>query len=519
MRSNISTLDGRAFDVVVVGGGINGAAAAQYLRADGFNVLLIDKNDFGSGATSRSSRLLHCGLRYMAPRASTWEYVRNPNLFVQKLRKARTVFGEYQQLRKESPQRLRPIKLVVPLYDTEPVFGWQVDLGAWLMGARSSASPINYRRYSGANIQAAPLANVLGNPEKLKSIITFEDCQFIWPERLCVDSALDAERMGATVRNYVKATAWSKLPDGNWEITLDDMLTPGNTARVKTNAVVNTAGPWVDDVNKAAAKAVNVTPRRKVTGTKGAHILVQLPPEFQAGVLVANNRDGETIACMPWYGLHYFGPTETVYEGDLDDVRPLEEDIAYLIDEANFLFPGLKLKRQDVRFAWAGIRAVTYAADLPKGNRVATAAVFDQSDEGLENVFSLTWGPVNQHRVAAKRLLAAISRRIRPSLSKTTLSHEVRGTTTASSRPVHRQQPDVTVEDLLYAARNEHPQTLADLLFRRVNLGWGGFLRLDDVRRIAAEVSPLMEWDVARQEKEVSDFAGYLKRYHLYDLT
>ena len=107
MRSSLSQIDRQRYDVLVVGAGINGASAAQHLAAAGYSVLLVDKDDFGSGTTSRSSRLLHCGIRYFVPGGSMWEFARHPGRAIAALRMARMAMTMRGQMKRSTGERLR----------------------------------------------------------------------------------------------------------------------------------------------------------------------------------------------------------------------------------------------------------------------------------------------------------------------------------------------------------------------------------------------------------------------------
>jgi glycerol-3-phosphate dehydrogenase len=129
----------------------------------------------------------------------------------------------------------------------------------------------------------------------------------------------------------------------------------------------------------------------------------------------------EPFYCVPWRDMHYFGPTETLYEGDIDDIRPLEEEISGLIDEANWLLPSLRLARDDVLFAWAGVRPLTYDPELPKGKR--SREVHDLAPDGIPGIFAVTAGPIMTHRSAGAELTGIVTSRLRPSRNPQTLSY------------------------------------------------------------------------------------------------
>ena len=128
MRPPLNELDGEKYDAVIIGAGVNGASAAQHLSAAGYSVLLIDKGDFASGSSSRSSRLLHCGLRYLAPGASMWDFARHPGMLATALRMAKQAMESRAQLVTTAPERVRPMKFHFPIYRDGPYAKWQIGL-------------------------------------------------------------------------------------------------------------------------------------------------------------------------------------------------------------------------------------------------------------------------------------------------------------------------------------------------------------------------------------------------------
>ena len=121
-------IDGRTFDVVIIGGGISGASSAQHLAAAGFDVLLVEKNDFASAATSRSSRLLHSGLRYLAPPKTFWDFIKKPASFLAAIDTARKSAKVGDELLRNLPNRVRQTRLLLPVVETAAFRGWQIDL-------------------------------------------------------------------------------------------------------------------------------------------------------------------------------------------------------------------------------------------------------------------------------------------------------------------------------------------------------------------------------------------------------
>ena len=510
MRKPLSDLEGQRFDVIVIGAGVNGASAAQHAAAAGYSVLLIDKGDFGSGSSSRSSRLLHCGLRYLAPGGSMWDFVKHPSRFRYAVKMAKTAMDCRRDFVQATPERAKPMTFCFPFYKGGQYAAWQIDAAFKLLTFLGPKDvPLGYKRLSLEEGRNTPLVKWLRDYDRLDGIATFCEYRFDWPERLCVDMALDAERMGAVARNYTAASSQSRNGDGSWRVTLQDALNGADSATVEGAVILNTAGIWIDRVNRAAAE----NPKRRITGTKGVHVMVQLPPECADHGIATLHRENEPFYCVPWRGMHYFGPTETVYEGEEDSIAPTEQEIEWILGEANYLLPSLNLKRGDVHFAWAGVRPLTYDPEQPRGARVRL--VHDLAEDGMPNVFAMTAGPVMTHRSAGAELTEVISSRIAPSGEAQDLSHAARlFPEMQNSPPLDTDHPAVKLSDLVHAAEKEQATDLIDLLFRRTGSGWDRGMGADAARKAAETVAATLGWDAARIDAEVARYHAYLAEQH-----
>lgn len=504
MRGPLSTLDRRTFDVIVVGGGAAGASASQHIASAGFTTLLVDKGDFASGTSSRSSRLLYCGLAYLSPDYALWRYVYHPGELARRLWMARLAMKCRAQLATTMPERLTPHTFFFPVFKDSKYPGWKVDLAYNVLGRLGGRDvPLNYRRLS-----AAEAARQFGlvcqfDQSRLDSVGVFTEYQYNWPERICLDTVLDAERCGAVVRNYTAVSGLTQNAEGGWDVTLEDREAPGDAITVHARMLVNTAGPWVDAVN-ARAKPQS---RRRVTGIKGINVVIKLPEACQGQGMETISSIDQPFYCMPWGKYHFLGPTETVYEGDADDVRVLPEELDFILGEGNRVFPGLKLTRDSVVYSWAGVRPRTSSTDK---DGVKALTVHDMAGEGMRNAVTLTGSPIMVHRQAGRELAAAVAKHVRPSGTPKPLSYGAKlPPDNTNSPPVDYDHPHVHVADLRYAAEHEHPRTLVDLLFRRVPLGWTSGMGLGSARAAAEAVADILGWDKARIDAEVA-------RYHAF---
>lgn len=511
-REPLAGLDGRRFDVAVIGAGVNGASAAQHLAAAGYAVLLVDKGDFGSGSSSRSSRLLHCGLRYLAPGASMWEFAASPKKLAIAVSMAREAMRCRHQFVATSPERAKAMRLHFPVYRDGPYARWQVDLAFRLLrGLGGGGTPLDYQMLTPAEAAARPLVKWLRDPEKLTGVAGFREYQFEWPERALMDSVLDAERLGAAVRNYTGLAGMSRDGEG-WRLRLEDGLAPGQAVEVSAAVVLNTAGIWIDAVNARAGGGG----KRLINGTKGVHVMVQLPDECRDLGIATINRLGEPFYCIPWRGMHYFGPTETLYDGDIDDIRPTEEEIGWILDEANYLLPALALERRHALFAWAGVRPLGNDPDFPKGKR--SREIHDLGAQGLPNVLAMTAGPVMTHRSAGPALTRAVARRLEPSGPASAPDYAAKlPPENQNSPPLLQHYTQIKVSDAAHSAATEHVASLADLMLRRLGAGWTRSMGAEAAETAARAAAPPLGWDEDRIAAEVAAYRDYLRRNHAID--
>jgi glycerol-3-phosphate dehydrogenase len=515
-RSALSALDGIDVDVLIVGGGISGCSAAQQLAASGYRVLVIDKGDFASAASSRSSRLLHCGLRYLAPGRSPAEFLVRPDRLWTAISMAVRSLWTRREFLRTTPERLRVLDMAIPIYQGAAYSGWQVDVGATMLGALNlGGPPLHYQRQKPEIAAAAhPLVARLRAPETLASVFSFRDYQFHWPERICLDALLEARGHGALVRNYTEATALEQISNGGWRAVLEDRLASDVPVTVQARALLNLTGVWVDEVNRGAAPTA--PPERKIVAVKGAHIAVQLPQECRGFGIAGLNREGEHFFCLPWGDLHYIGPTETVYEGDIEDVQPTEEDISFLLDEINHMMPALGLRRGDVELAWAGARPVSFDPNRAKGRRMPLSVLHDLGREGMADAMTVTWAAIMFHRPTARKLVRRVRRILRPSGEPTAVSYVApafpENTNTVALVP---ECPDITTGVLRHVAESEQPAHLVDILFRRTGLGWRTKLSPEAVRQAAEAVADILGWDEATVEEEIDAYRAHVRTQHL----
>jgi glycerol-3-phosphate dehydrogenase len=502
----LAALDGQVFDVIVIGGGAVGCSTAREATAAGYSVLLVDKGDFASGSSSRSSRLLHCGLRYFEAPNPVQYFARHPGRFLASLSMARQAMRERREMVLTSPERVTPIDFFFPIYADGPYRPWQVDMAFGLLKNLAPKDvPLYFKRLKKPEALQKPLVAALGNQDKLKGAAQFTEYQLNWPERICLDAVLDAEEAGAIAFNYTEARL-GKMQGDSRQVTLRGQ--DGAEVTVRGRRVMAMSGIWIDKVLTGLEKPAS----RKIFATKGGHIVLKLPQKYRGQGISTINSWGEPFYCIPWHDLHYIGPTETAYEGNLDDIHVNEDDLEFLLSETASLFPGLGVTRDKVIRTWAGVRPLTYDPAHPKGSRARE--LHDLGREGLEGVYAMTAAPVMSHRDSGRKVTEVLRKSLMPSGQASALDYRPHlPIENSNSQPI-ADGAGYTLADVRHAVREEHARTLLGVLFRRSGVGLRHRFSDEEIARVADEMSAELGWADEARQKEIDRYKRQVDRLY-----
>lgn len=485
----------RRFDILVIGGGITGCGVARDAAMRGLSVALVERDDFASGTSGRSSRLVHGGIRYLEQGRL--------HLVYESIR-------ERQTLLRIAPQLVKPLAFTWPIYRGARV--GRLKLGAGLMlyqfmayGRSHRPSFLSARKTLAREPSLRP-SGLTGGAVYYDA--STDDC------RLTLATALSAAEAGAVVVNHTRAVRI--IRDRGRAIGAEVKAQhSAESGEVRASVIVNATGVWQN-----AADAIEHGTRLR--GSKGVHITV---PRERIGnrdaITMISSVDGRVMFCLPAAANTIIGTTDTWTDQSPEDVHASSADVDYLLRSANSYFPEARLTRDDVISAWAGIRPlVATSSNNPTAASREHSVVTDAS-----GVISVTGGKLTTYRSMAAEVVDRAQEALGQRLSSApTDTIRLAGTdrdqqvariaqqNPALATPLVEGLPYVAA-DLSYGVQHELAKTLSDLLIRRTHVA---FETRDHGRRIAVRaaelVAPLLRWDEATKNARISEYNADVER-------
>ncbi len=496
----LSALAQEEFDVVVVGGGITGAGVALDAATRGYSVALVERADYASGTSSRSSKLVHGGLRYL----------QNFDLGL-----VREALLERRLMVKLAPHLVRPLELVVPAFEgdrPDRLVGVGLNLYDVMsverdrLRSRKSRrersedgefwSPARHRVISGEEV--LELLPALA-PREPTSGYLFYDCQTD-DVRLVLTVLGEAERFGAVCANRVAVTGLIERDGHALGVRATD-LESGSEIEVRAANVVNATGVWADELRPQELHDEAGLPR--IRPSRGTHITLEHSDLPLVGGAIVPAGEGRSVFALPWLGHTLIGTTDNDYEGPLEHVRPAGDDIVYLLDAVNAFF-GSSLEVGSLSGAFAGVRPLISTGDPKKSVDISRKAELYETSSGM---ITITGGKLTTWRRMAKMTVdRLVEREARDAPCRTqeiplgqaieaSELPRVEGVPEASyealasryghaahdvlalaaergelAQPVLGGEPDLLAEVAL-AARREQARSVGDVLLRRTRLG------------------------------------------------
>lgn len=531
MQRDFNKLDGESFDLLIVGGGITGAALAWDASLRGLRVALVDKSDFAAATTSASSKLIHGGLRYL----------KNGEVGL-----VRESLRERRILQQIAAHLVYPIPFLIPTYKQGGNKRWLIKAGMIVYDLLSydrgrledpdRRIPGHCMLSPGRVLEAEPGVS----PERLTGGAVYYDCQ-CEPERICLEFILGAAGRGAVVVNYARVTG---LIHGNGVVAgaeVQDRLGGGH-CRVRADMVANVAGPWADAIDVLSGVEGETALKR----SKGIHIITR--PLVRKYAVVLQTAGGRHFFIIPWRGHSLIGTTDTEYQGRPDDLAVLDEDVNGFIAEINGAYPEAGLRPEDVLYRYVGVRPlVDSETEVYDASR--KYEIVDHHKQGLKGYITALGGKYTTSRnlasKAADRILARLGWPRTACKTHTTLlpggvpgrfsdylqssiesaggmleldviknlvfTYGARHTAVlervkhdpALGERIRNDRPEILAQ-VTFSIEEEMASTLCDIITRRTGIGTLGHPGDEALDKVAGLAARLLGWDPERVRDEKS---------------
>ena len=526
---NIEKLKTDEFDLLIIGGGITGAGAARDASARGLKVALVEASDFASGTSSRSSKLIHGGIRYL-------ENMEFKLVF--------EALSERSKLFEMAPHLVHPLRFMIPLFEDSRVGMFKMGLGMWLYDALAmfQAPQMHERLDATESLDRMPALQAKG----LKGSYVYSDA-YMDDDRLVHETMRSANELGAVIVNYVKATGVEFNSDKSriTSVQVQDLKT-GKSWNVKAKRIISSVGPWTDQLGHSLFKEW----KNVLRPTKGVHLTLpkgRLP--LTSAVVMAAQKSDRIVFGIPRHEMIIVGTTDTDFKDDPSQVGVTDEDVDYLLKVVDEYFPGAKITRDDLIASYAGVRPLVQDGSDSEGKTSREHVIFNDP----RGVTFVAGGKYTTYRLMAEQVVEA-------ALADMSLDDRVKLKVVDTAQPLnaytsieafqqslamaqkwaderYRNPKDVQMLAERYGMEaleilNTHPETynywqleaaqaiettmclhLVDFYTRRVHLFLSepdhGLAVLDKVTEVFAE---LLGWNKEQSEKEKQSVKDYISK-------
>lgn len=525
------TISDKKYDVIIIGGGITGANIFWDATLRNMKALLVDKNDYASGTSQATSKLIHGGLRYL----KNFE-----------LRLVRESLRERRILGKISPHAVRPLEFLIPIYSTKEKL--VLAAGMFLYNRLSFdrnheiSHDVHLPPYRYYNREETIYRSPGLNRKNLKGSFVYFDYANVNPERHTTEFIFSARNRGGVARNYTEVVAIDRKDDC-YLVSLRDNLDQSEI-QIESKTIVNASGPWADFTDALTG----IPAQKKILRSKGIHVVVRKICGREC--IVSKKRDGSHMFIIPWRNKTIIGTTDTNYAGNPDDFRVTRDEVAELLADANATFGLTELKMSEVDFYYGGLRPlVEESGSSDTYNASRKSEIMDYRDNGLPGYFAALGGKYTTSRAVAKETVDKIvdylpgkfsscSTEITPLDSGNypdlpqlccqlqnkfpTVDGEKLETLAKRYGSLAKKiiQPDnhgfirlsgnelLYEDELDYILKNEDIVHATDFYFRRSGVGVPGLPKAEEQKKLMQKLQSFFSWNdkaTAEQEKMVTD--------------
>jgi len=518
------------FDLIIIGGGITGAALAYEASSRGLKVALFEKGDYGAATSSATSKLIHGGLRYL----------KNFELGL-----VRESLKERKILSNIAPNFIYPIPFMIPTYKSRKTQKLILSIGLLMYDIlgydkKQTLDPSkkipHFRTLSPEETRT--MENIVPTKD-LSGTMIFYDYQNIFPERLTLAFLKSAENRGAKLSNYAEVTGFWKHGDKIKGVVVKDNMVK-KSYRFNADLIVNCTGPWADRIIQTAAKKKT---EHAIRRSEGIHIITRKLSSIHAvSQITANERH---IMVIPWRNHALIGTTDKEYFGNPEDYRVTKESILELLHDVNENY-AVNLKYEDVLFYYGGLRPLT---DTESDNSYKSSRkyeIFDNADEGLDGMITVEGGKYTTSRKLAENVMELIQKKLKIELPSSVSQSEFLygseipdmdlfleklqkdyqdfplqtlsflgknfGTEAHTLFQMARKHTELSeilnddgeiLAEVAYAIEKESALYLSDILFRRTGIGGLGHPGKEVLQKVASLAGKMLNWDKKTLKSEI----------------
>ncbi|MFX0149546.1 MAG: glycerol-3-phosphate dehydrogenase/oxidase [Candidatus Hodarchaeota archaeon] len=528
-KITIEKMKTEEFDILIIGGGITGAGIARDAVLRGYSVALIEKNDFGYGTSSGSSKIVHAGIRYLAQK---------------EFRLVREGSVERKKILEMAPHLTRPIQFILPLYSDTKYPKSRIRNAVWLYDLLAGFRNFTFHK--------------IINPEKARSILpsplreeSFQGAAIYYGDgqmddaRLTLDVILSAEEYGANILNYCEAVSFQESSEGIIENVQVLDIMDNNKFTIKSHSIVLACGHWTEKITKS----IDSNTITRIRPTKGIHIITKrfYDKDYALGLPIM---DGRFFFILPFGKYNLVGTTDTDYNEDYDYIPVIKEDIEYLINATNFLFPEV-LQEEDIYSAYSGIRPLILSPDAKSESEVSRA---HEILRVKPNLYTIAGGKFTTYRAMAKDLVDHLEKLlgkkgkcrthkvplygwistkrkhwdswaivamenliIRYRLPEDVARHLLRygkyylkiceeiDKQPGLKEKISQNRPNILAE-IDYAIKHEKAMNLRDIMLRRSQIQLSEHQGLDCVETVARRMGYVLGWSAAKEKEEIEKY-------------
>lgn len=379
-RSHLEVLARDEFDLLIIGGGITGAGAARDATSRGMKVALIEAHDFASGTSSRSSKLIHGGIRYLE------------NLEFHLVFEA---LSERTKLFEIAPHLVHPLRFMIPIYEDSRVGMFKMGLGMWLYDALAlfQAPEMHERLSSEESMRRMPTLQ----PQKLAGSYVYSDA-YMDDDRLVHETLRSANEWGLIAANFVKATGVEFNTQGKISAVNCEDTIGGKPFKIRAKHIISSVGPWTDELGDKIFKDW----KHILRPTKGIHLTLQksrLP--LSSAVVMGAEKGDRIIFGIPRHEMVIVGTTDTDYQQSPDGVVATKEDVDYLLKVVDDYFPGAKITAQDIVASYAGVRPLVQDSSSSEGKTSREHVIIDDQ----RGITFVAGGKYTTYRLMAQQVV------------------------------------------------------------------------------------------------------------------